>query len=387
MANARYLTVFGHDELKERLSRAVEFGRLPQSLLLHGPRGIGKQRLGLWLAAALSCSGPPPRPCAKCLSCRLAERLGHPDIHWFFPIPRPQRTSGAEQLEKKLEDRRSAMLEERRLNPYHQEEPEGASGIYVGAVHTIRRLAQKTPAMGPVKVLVIGRAETMVPQTASPEAANALLKLLEEPPADTTIILTSDVPGALLTTIRSRVQAIRVSPLSRQQVREFLESELDLAAEEAGRLAAQSGGSVGMALELVGDEYEDMRATALDLVRAALDGRQAARLAAAHSFPSFGARGAFARVLAATRSVLRDLLADAAGAEGAVSDPETVATLMGGERQPNAHQLVQALDAVDQAWELADRNVNPQLIVVHLLKTIAVDSERVALDHVASEGS
>ncbi|NIQ52964.1 MAG: DNA polymerase III subunit delta', partial [Gammaproteobacteria bacterium] len=57
-----------------------------------------------------------------------------------------------------------------------------------------RSLASSAPAMGPRKILIIGRAEALVSQAGSPEAANALLKLLEEPPADTTVILTSDVP-------------------------------------------------------------------------------------------------------------------------------------------------------------------------------------------------
>src|SRR5437762_8478225 len=78
------------------------------------------------------------------------------------------------------------------------------------------------PAIGARKVFIIGGAERMVPQEGADRAANAFLKLLEEPPADTTIIITSSEPGALLPTVRSRVSPIRVAALSDADVKLFL---------------------------------------------------------------------------------------------------------------------------------------------------------------------
>lgn len=365
MAEPGYLAVFGHEEIRERFARAAGLGRLPQSLLLHGPRGVGKQRLALWIAAALNCSDESARPCGTCRSCRLSARLEHPDINWFFPLPRPKRATGAKQLRQKLEDLRIAALEERRANPLYVDEEEGATGIYVGAVHTMRRLAHKSPAMGPAKVLIVGRAEALTPGLGSPEAANALLKLLEEPPADTTLILTSDVPGALLPTVRSRVQAVRIAPLPDERIVAFLSTHADMSEAEARRLANRSGGSIGRALELRHEEQENLRESAAELVQALLDGRPAAQLAAAHRFRSFGARGAFGRLLGETRGLLRDLMAISAGA--AASDPEAVAALAGSP-PPDLTRIVRLLDAVDEARDLADRNVNPQLIVANLTR-------------------
>jgi DNA polymerase-3 subunit delta' len=365
MAASGYLAIFGHEEVRQRLARAARAGRLPQSLLLHGPRGVGKQRLALWIAAALNCRDSDARPCGSCHACRLSARLEHPDIHWFFPMPRPKRAAGAQQLQQKLEDQRADALEQRRANPLYVEEEEGATGIYVGAVKTMRGLAQKAPAMGPAKVLIIGRAEALIPQLGSPEAANALLKLLEEPPADTTLILTCDVPGALLPTIRSRVQAVRVAPLAEARVAEFLSAHTDSDPGEARRLAARCTGSIGRALELRDEEQEILRQSASDLVRALLDGRHAVCLAAAHRFRSFGARGAFGRLLAEARTQLRDLMALAAGAVPA--DPETTRTLAAA-RAPDLARVVRLLEAVDEARALADRNVNPQLIVANLAR-------------------
>jgi DNA polymerase-3 subunit delta' len=295
----------------------------------------------------------------------LSARLEHPDINWFFPLPRPKRAAGAKQLRQKLEYLRADALEERRANLLYLDEEEGATGIYVGAVHTMRSLAQSSPAMGPAKVLIIGRAEALTPQLGSPEAANALLKLLEEPPADTTLILTSDVPGALLPTVRSRVQAMRIAPLPDERIASFLATRADIEEAEARRLASRSGGSIGRALELRDQEQENLRESAGALVRALLDGRPSAQLAAAHRFRSFGARGAFGRLLGEARSMLRDLLAVTAGA--AASDPEGVATLAG-DPPADLTRIIQLLDALDEARELAERNVNPQLIVANLTR-------------------
>jgi len=365
VAEADYLAVFGHEEIRERLSRAAQLGRLPQSLLFYGPHGVGKQRLALWTAAAVNCRDDARRPCGACHSCRLMRRLEHPDVHWFFPLPRPKRASSAEQLQQKLEDSRVAALADRRANPFYVDEEEGPTGIYVAAVHVMRRLAQKSPAMGTNKVLVIGQAEAMTPQLGNPEAANALLKLLEEPPADTTLILTSDVPGALLPTIRSRVQAVRVAPLASDRVAEFLSSKLGMPESDALKLASLSNGSVGRAMELAQEDRGEQLQKAVVLAHALLDDRLKSRLAAAHSFRSFGARGAFGQLLVETRALLRDLLAVSAGAESAASDPDSVRALAL-ERAPEPYRVVKAIEALDEAQELADRNVNPQLIVANL---------------------
>lgn len=383
MADLTYLDVFGHDDLKARLARAAENGRLGQSILLHGPRGVGKQRLALWIAALVNCGGSAPRPCGACRSCQLAGQLQHPDIHWFFPLPRPKRASTPERLRARLEDQRAAELQARRENALYVDDESGATGIYVAAAQVMRQLAYKAPAMGPAKVLVIGRAEALVPQAANPEAANALLKLLEEPPADTWLVLTSDVPGALLPTIRSRVQAVRVPPLPADQAAAFLIEHLGLSPAEAHKQARLSGGSIGVVLEHQTTASDDDGPGAHALVRAILDGRPVARFAVAHGFSTYGARGTFARVLGEARGILRDLLAASSGAPP--TDPDSVARLAKG-RPLDPERLVQALDAIEDARELADRNINPKLIVVNFLRRACVQQGEAAGHHAGQRG-
>ncbi|HVS09396.1 MAG TPA: DNA polymerase III subunit delta', partial [Planctomycetota bacterium] len=215
MSAARGLApVAGHEREREALTRALADGRLPQSLLLHGARGVGKQRIGLWLGRLLVCERPGTEgPCGACRGCLLALRLEHPDVHWFFPLPRPKGATGS-RLASALEDARAARLEEIREHPLAPRDRDEIAGIYVAQVHAMKRAVAARPAMARRRVLVVGEAQAMVPQEASPEAANAFLKLLEEPPPDTWVVLTAAVPDALLPTVRSRVAAVRLGPLA-----------------------------------------------------------------------------------------------------------------------------------------------------------------------------
>jgi DNA polymerase-3 subunit delta' len=368
----------GHDDLRARLARTLHAGNLPQSLLLHGPEGIGKERLGLWLAQLLVCENPSPEsgPCGACLPCRLVERLEHPDVHWFFPLPRPD-ASSPEKLREKLEDLRAAELQRRRDHPGHIPTWDRAPAHFLASILTLQQLAAVRPAMGARKVFVVGDAELMVPQESSPEAANAFLKLLEEPPADTVLILTSSQPGALLPTIRSRVLPLRLAPLAAEEVAEFLAGEMGLDAGTAERVAGASRGAVGRALRSAPADgkpgpLERQRLRGRDLLLAALSTSAVPRMAAAHHQPPAGGRGDFAAELDALGEWLRDLLAAASGAAAAVPDAEARSLLQRAVEQHGirALKVAAALDHLAAAQELAQGNVNPQLILATLLRKV-----------------
>src|SRR6476659_5856433 len=203
------VNLYGHDALRDLLARTSADGKLPRSLLFHGSRGVGKQRLALWLAQLMLCTSED-KPCGKCRACEYSLNLTHPDLHWYFARLRPTDPDPA--LTDVVDDYQEAIAE-RLSNGGLYTAPSGNEGIFVATVRAIVQQASFTPAMASGKVFVIGDAERMVPQEGTEFAANAFLKLLEEPSSKTTIILTSSEPGALLPTIRSRVVSIRVPPL------------------------------------------------------------------------------------------------------------------------------------------------------------------------------
>lgn len=360
----------GHAGLQERFRRAAAGGRLPQSLLLHGPDGVGKQRLGLWIGALALCEGPPERrPCGECPACRMVGRLQHPDLHWFFPVTRPKGSHTPSKLRRLLEDARLEEIEARREDPLHVADDDPSAAIYLAMVDELRARAVSRPAIGRSSVFVVGDAERMVPQASSPEAANAFLKLLEEPPEDTLIVLTSSRPGSLLPTIRSRVLAVRVTPAAPDEAAAWLERHAGLPGPTARELAHRTQGAVGAALRLAEGEAADVD-DAWRFVRCAADGGPARRFALAASFPASGARGPFTLLLDRVEEVLRECITRttdsvAFGWHPAPDEPP------GPLADLPVNRLISCMDHVERARRAAAGNGNPQAIAAVLLSELA----------------
>lgn len=349
---------YGHRELRERLSPAVARGALPASLLLQGTRGVGKQRLALWLGQLLLCEQPAPAgdPCGACRACRFSLQLTHPDLHWYFPRPRPKDS------DPDLEDVRTDYAEaiaERVRDAGLYAPPSGSEGIYVATVRAIVQQAALSPAMAKRKVFIIGEADRMVPQEGSEFAANAFLKLLEEPPADTTLVLTSSESGALLPTIRSRVVTVRVAPLSEQEMREFLSDERvaarldgdeDLPSETDDRVALAAGAPGRLLAGASWSAAVDNAKRLLDAVSA----KRPARYEAAWAQASTKARGSFADTLDALTVALHERTRAAAEKGSAAA----------------AYAASRAIELVEEAKERVAGNVSPQLITVNLVRDL-----------------
>ena len=359
----------GHDDLRNSLRRALARGTLPATVLVHGMPGCGKQSLALWLARTRLCTGES-RPCDRCTSCRLALRLQHPDIRWYFPLPRPKRASSPQRLAEALEVARHERLAEFRSDPLRQEDGTEVKGIYLATVLAIRKLAHRRPAMSQEQFFLVGDAEYLVPQEASPEAANALLKLLEEPPDASRFVLTSSKPGSLLDTIRSRALPIHLPPLSATEVAAFLQEECGAGPEVADRAAVLSQGSIGAALGYLDPEGAPSRQRdeALALLRAAVGGRRAGCYKSALAFSPSGARGLL-DLLAALQLWLRDLGAAALDRHDRVVNSAELPFLRETARRLNVlpHRIARAVGQVEEARILAQGNVNPQLFVATLL--------------------
>lgn len=349
------VNLYGHLELKNRLLASLRAGTLPSSLLFHGPRGVGKQRLALWMAQALLCKSADA-PCGHCKSCRYSLDLTHPDLHWYFPRPRLKDTEPS--LEDVEDDYREA-IEERMSSNGLYAPPPGNEGIYIATVRAIVRQAAFSPAIGDRKVFVIGDAERMGFQEGSEYAANAFLKLLEEPPADTHIIITSSEAGSLLPTIRSRAVAVRVGDLDESEMRAFLADPaaagaLDAAGTRSATERIQlANGAPG---NLFGDESR-MRAmsAARRLVEAATSPNSSARHAAALGVGASGARGGFTEVLDSLIVILGERM------RAAIHD--------GNEQRALA--VSRMADKVGEARILATGNVNPQLLTASLLRDLS----------------
>ena len=356
----------GHLEARRSLAEAVLGGRLPQTLLVIGPSGVGKQRFGLWLAQRVLCSaqtggtgktgatGSELEPCGKCRECRLVMGLAHPDLHWMIPVPRPKAGEPDKQIDE-VEEAIAGVLAERRTKPLWGT-ADGLAGHGVATARLIARRAALTSVEGRGRLFLIGEAERLAVQEGQEEAANALLKLLEEPPARTTFVLTASEPRRLLPTIRSRAVAVRLGRVADDEVRNFLLAHLDpapagQALEERVRRAE---GAIGAALRDDADEaakaYRDARA----FLEAVLEGPER-RLSAALSQGPFAARGGFTAMLDAMADLLGEAAREAAGGKARRPIPRGLA------RRP-LDALLDAQGRVAVTREAAQGNVNPQLL-------------------------
>ncbi|MDZ7632288.1 MAG: hypothetical protein U5K74_13310 [Gemmatimonadaceae bacterium] len=211
--------------------------------------------------------------------------------------------------------------------------------------------AAASPAMARRKVMILGDADRMIAQEGSDQAANALLKLLEEPLPDTTLILTTSEPGSLLPTIRSRVVSVRVAPITNDELRTWAAQD-DVRAR-IGRLDEalldRASGAAGALL--AGTAHETAASHASQWLKA-LRGDASDRFVAILSEKPAGARGGFSDALDALEGLLHDRL------EPAVASGNDAAA------------LTRAQDAVQAARERTGHNVNPALITAELLREL-----------------
>ena len=239
--------VIGQKEVADHLKVEVEQGRTAHALLLTGPRGAGKLPLALALARLLCCMNPEGGDaCGRCPSCRQWEKLGHPDVHFVFPIVNNKKVS-----DDYLPQWRKMLLENTYtdLGRWMELIEAGNTQPQIYATEsdrTLRKLSLKSSQGGWRVVLV------WLPERMNEACANKMLKLLEEPPARTAFLLVSEEPERVLPTIVSRTQRIYVPRIAGEDIARVLVSRYGQTEEQAQSLAHRADGSFLKVLELMG---------------------------------------------------------------------------------------------------------------------------------------
>lgn len=220
--------VFGQDAAERGFLDACDSGRMHHAWLITGPRGVGKATLAWRIARFLLATPPPdeglfgapPRPAS------LDVDPAHPVVHRMMALSEPRLF-----LLRRAWDEKNERLQQE---------------ITVEPVRRLKEFFHLSATDGGRRVVIVDAADEM-----NVNAANALLKLLEEPPPDTVLLLISHQPSRLLPTIVSRCRALRCAPLSPAEIGKALaQAGIDPPSENEA-LAALSGGSVGGALRLI----------------------------------------------------------------------------------------------------------------------------------------
>ena len=360
------------------LETALAGDRLGGTLLFFGPDGSGKSSLAFWLAAALNCTTNLGRkgPCGDCSSCRKVKNLNHPDLHWVFPVPGSLYKSSGEDKDKLAE-----VFADKRSSPWLDQQFTAKCEHHLAAVRGIREEAGKSCFEGRRRVFVITGADRL-----RTEAANSLLKLLEEPLPEVELILCSDRPVSLPPTILSRCQRLRVNRPRTSTSEAVLRERFGVDTALARELVAAADGNLTLALRMKDQESFEAQKSWVDKSLAAVLAEglgECYKLVEDRSGPMWN-RGDFERYLAFLAKTMRDILIYRLQTEKA-SDTNSGASLEIGRlrdysrRVADMHSLINLLGRLINLQDQLNRNVNLRLLgwsILHNLREVITHGPR-----------
>jgi len=322
--------LIGHEWAVQMLKKQASSGNIRQAYLITGPKGIGRRTLALRFAQALNCQDVDPEgePCFACRSCELIGSEKHSDL----AVVRTE---------------------------------EGGRILRVEQIRELGRFLSLAPYEVPFKVAILINFEE-----ANDNAANALLKTLEEPAPKSIIILTADSGESLLPTIVSRCEMIRLRPLAASSFYEKLQGKGDMPAAEIKFLAHLSGGCPGSALAMmkVPDEKPDritIRNTWLDEHARLLEASRVERFTFADGIS--GKKDQLSQTLAVWLSLWRDILLRSSGSHVALSNIDRMEEIVSFSDQLELETVQNTVENIQQTIELLLMNVNPKLAIENLM--------------------
>ena len=218
--------VVGHKDILKYISSAVENNRVSHAYILNGERGSGKKMLANLFAMTLLCETGDNEPCGKCHSCKQAESGNHPDI----------------------------------IRVTHEK----PNSISVDDIRTqVNNTVDIKPYQGPYKVYIIPQADMMTPQ-----AQNAILKTIEEPPSYAVFLLLTENAETLLPTINSRCVMLKLRNIKDTLIKKYLTENLEIPDYKADMCTAFAQGNMGRAIMLANsDHFNEIREEAVQLLK------------------------------------------------------------------------------------------------------------------------
>jgi DNA polymerase-3 subunit delta' len=343
-----FSTLIGNDEVKQGLRQLFESERVPGSLLFTGQSGIGKKLFALELAKGLNCRHPVGvEACDECSSCKRISKSTFPPFS--SPDDNKERMIWSEHADVAM------------VRPYNHI-------IRVKPMRELEREANFRPFEGAARVFIVEDAEYM-----NDQAANALLKTLEEPPVTTHLILTTTNPMALLPTIRSRCQIIRFAPIAFPEVEEFLVTREHFKPPDAALLARASRGSLGQALNVDIGEYRERRQSMLAVLRAlTITGDRVQLLRSAEELAAAKDRADYEQSLDTLESLIRDAWALSLGRPAeSITNLDLISELQGIASELGSKRAERWLVQIEELRGALEVNLNRKIASDGLLTSMA----------------
>ncbi len=347
----------------DRLTARFVENSLPASLLLTGPRGVGKWSVAFELARRITCAQPgSTHGCGVCASCRQLDQFAHPDVQFLFPLSANESDWGSWIY---------PYLSGKHENPFSPSAADAKHFIPIEAIRQFQSKLARRPTLSPFKVGIIYEAERMLPGT-----MDSLLKLLEEPPDKSFLIVVTHEPRFLLPTILSRLQRISLPALDDDFVRGYLQHAYSLRDDQLGAMVRFAGGQLHDIETIMQGDFLQMRQSALEMIEHSLS------LTQSEVFIHFGesawlaTREKVEALLRHWQSILRDLMISA---QESSETPGTthLSRLTNHDFHDRYRKLRSKLDNLEKIETLSDRieairqelrrNVSPRMAALSFL--------------------
>lgn len=342
--------LLGNTQTKIILRRMLEKGRVPHSLLFAGEEGVGKRRFALELAKSFVCQNPQDfEACDSCSACRRADK---------FTFPK---------ADDKKDDFEKVFFSEHPdigiVIPYK-------NSILVDAVRNLEKEANFRPYEAKARIFIIDDAEKL--NIAKDNAANALLKTLEEPAATTYLFLISARPDALLQTILSRCQTLRFAPIPVADIENHLLETGKFAEDDAELSARLSNGSVGRALETDLGKFRERRDAMIKVLQSLLtQENRGVLLKTAEEMNDAKNKDDYERFLDVLQTLIHDVWSLALGGEFSIVNRDYKTQLKILADRADARRLARWLAEIETTRELFAVNLNRKIATDALFMQMA----------------
>ncbi|MDR1742860.1 MAG: DNA polymerase III subunit [Dysgonamonadaceae bacterium] len=237
--------IIGLQDVKRHLIESVQKGFVPHARIFYGPEGVGKLPLAIAYARYLNCENRrPDDACGECPSCHKFDKLSHPDLHFVFPVIKSKVS------DEYLAEWREFLSHNRYFNLNNWLnfiDAKNAQGlIYAKESEEIIRKLNLKVYEAQYKIMIV-----WLPEKMHESCANKLLKMIEEPPANTIFLLVSEDTENVLTTIWSRCQPLHIRTIETEEMLSAIQSNFGLDDENAGSVAHIANGSFLKAIEII----------------------------------------------------------------------------------------------------------------------------------------
>ncbi|MBS1517114.1 MAG: hypothetical protein JSS91_03420 [Bacteroidetes bacterium] len=259
--------VIGQERIKEILTGFFKSGKISHSYIFYGNPGTGKDAAAVEFAKLLNCENPinGTDACDQCKNCVEIDSFRSPLFKFVTALPTGKNDSDddsnpLEKLDKEDFQNYLSEMELKAADKYHVVSIPKANDIRISSIRQMKKEIYFTGRSGKKKVFLISRCEMM-----NTQSANSLLKILEEPPKDSVLILTTSRINSLLPTIIGRCQKIRFDSISKKNIEDYIRQKSErISNENASFFADISEGSISKCNQILGKNYLELREKVLD---------------------------------------------------------------------------------------------------------------------------